>query len=205
MRRVVLLFIAILTLSGTASAQFDLSKALGSLLGGDTEQSTTTPYDELAEAAPSRSAIMGTWQYKAARLEYLGGNSLAGAAISQLEGVVAAELKRWGVVEGCCSLTLRRNGMAVIATRDALQDCTFMYNTHTAQMQLSVLVDGRSFSIDSYVKMPSNRMAILLDAKDVMDMVLKLQPELANNSSVVAVKSILDNFSDIYISIIFVR
>ena len=66
----------------TASAQFDLGKALGGLLGAAaTPQPTVSPYDEIRDNAPARSKILGTWQYKTASLEYLGSNALAAVAL----------------------------------------------------------------------------------------------------------------------------
>lgn len=206
------LFVAIVVLCGLivvpteASAQFDLSRALGSLLGGGAQQTaTTTPYTELAEKAPAKSRILGTWQYKTASMEYLGNNPLADVAIKQLESLALAELKRRGIVEGCCSLTLRRNGMAVIATLDAVQDMTYKYNEDSARMDISTTVGNSSYSAKGYVKMSSDRLVVLVDARDILNGVVKASPELASNQSVVMARSLLENFSDIYIGVIFER
>ena len=202
----VMLVASVMLFSIEASAQFDLSRALGSLLGSSTQtEDAPNPYDAIAEAAPSKSRILGTWQYKTASMEYLGNNQLAGAAISQLEGFALGELKKMGVVEGCCSLTLRRNGMAVISTLDALQEGSFTYDETSARVTATTMSGGESFSFDGYIKMVSENLVVLIDARDVLDAMVKASPELATNQSVVMARAVLDSFTDIYIGVIFKR
>lgn len=202
----VMLVASVVLFSTEASAQFDLSRALGSLLGSSTQtEDAPNPYDAIVEAAPAKSRIMGTWQYKTASMEYLGNNALASAAISQLEGFALGELKKMGVVEGCCSLTLRRNGMAVVSTLDALQEGSFTYDEATARVTAATTVGGNTFNFNGYVKIASENLVVLIDARDVLDAMVKASPELATNQSVVMARTVLDNFTDIYIGVIFKR
>lgn len=198
----------VLLLPAEASAQFDLGKALGQLLGQSSQtpsEDAPTPYDRLKESAPAKSKLMGTWQYKEAAIEYLGDNPLADAALKSIEGYGLAELKKLGVVEGCCSLTLRRNGLAVVATRDALQEGTFTYNESDA----SLLIEGKygttSYRADGYVKIVGGRLIVMVDAHDVVREILRSSPELATDQTVVATKALLENFGDVYISVMWVR
>ena len=46
---------------------------------------------------------------------------------------------------------------------------------------------------------------MLVDARDILNGVVKASPELASNQSVVMARSLLENFSDIYIGVIFER
>ena len=190
------------------SAQFDLGKALGQLLGGSATtpaDDVPTPYDRLRENAPAKSKLMGTWQYKGATIEYLGDNPLADAALKSVEGYGIAELKKLGVVEGCCSLTLRRNGLAVVATRDALQEGTFTYDESDASVVISSEYGGNKYSSDGYVKIVNDRLIVMVDARDVMSEVLRTSPELATNQSVATMKTLLDSFGDVYVSVMFER
>ena len=110
-----------------------------------------------------------------------------------------------GVVEGCCSLTLRRNGMAIISTLDALQEGSFTYDETSARVTATTMSGGETFSFDGYIKMVSENLVVLIDARDVLDAMVKASPEIATNQSVVMARAVLDSFTDIYIGVIFKR
>jgi hypothetical protein len=189
-----------------ASAQFDLGKALGQLLGAPAQDtSKPSPYDEIRSTAPARSKTLGTWQYKSATLQYLGDNPLAEMALSQLEGYGLAELRKHGIIEGCCSLTLRRNGMAVLSTRDALQDGTINYDETTSGMTLSTVIDGETYNAKGYLRIVSERLLVMIDARDVLKMLIKNYPELATDQTYIMAQGVLQSFGDIYLTIVFIR
>lgn len=208
-RFVALLILALLcavVAPSEASAQFDLGKALGQLLGASAQDtSKPSPYDEIRSTAPARSKTLGTWQYKSATLQYLGDNPLAEMALSQLEGYGLAELRKHGIIEGCCSLTLRRNGMAVLSTRDALQDGTINYDETTSGMTLSTVIDGETYNAKGYLRIVSERLLVMIDACDVLKMLIKNYPELATDQTYIMAQGVLQSFGDIYLTIVFIR
>ena len=208
-RFVALLILALLcavVAPSKASAQFDLGKALGQLLGAPAQDtSKPSPYDEIRSTAPARSKTLGTWQYKSATLQYLGDNPLAEMALSQLEGYGLAELRKHGIIEGCCSLTLRRNGMAVLSTRDALQDGTINYDETTSGMTLSTVIDGETYNAKGYLRIVSERLLVMIDARDVLKMLVKNYPELATDQTYIMAQGVLQSFGDIYLTIVFIR
>ena len=208
-RFVALLILALLcavVAPSEASAQFDLGKALGQLLGAPAQDtSKPSPYDEIRSTAPARSKTLGTWQYKSATLQYLGDNPLAEMALSQLEGYGLAELRKHGIIEGCCSLTLRRNGMAVLSTRDALQDGTINYDETTSGITLSTVIDGETYNAKGYLRIVSERLLVMIDARDVLKMLIKNYPELATDQTYIMAQGVLQSFGDIYLTIVFIR
>lgn len=208
-RFVALLILALLcavVAPSEVSAQFDLGKALGQLLGAPAQDtSKPSPYDEIRSTAPARSKTLGTWQYKSATLQYLGDNPLAEMALSQLEGYGLAELRKHGIIEGCCSLTLRRNGMAVLSTRDALQDGTINYDETTSGMTLSTVIDGETYNAKGYLRIVSERLLVMIDARDVLKMLVKNYPELATDQTYIMAQGVLQSFGDIYLTIVFIR
>lgn len=208
-RFVALLILALLcavVAPSEASAQFDLGKALGQLLGAPAQDtSKPSPYDEIRSTAPARSKTLGTWQYKSATLQYLGDNPLAEMALSQLEGYGLAELRKHGIIEGCCSLTLRRNGIAVLSTRDALQDGTINYDETTSGMTLSTVIDGETYNAKGYLRIVSERLLVMIDARDVLKMLVKNYPELATDQTYIMAQGVLQSFGDIYLTIVFIR
>ena len=195
-----------LGVSTEASAQIDFGKALNNLLNeAATVQSTPDHYAKLRESAPSKGKILGTWQYQSARVEYLGANPVAQVAIPQLESVVASELKRKGIVEGCCSLTLNRRGTAVVGTRDLVFEGSYKYDQSTAQVNASYVYDNHTYSGSGYVKLSSSRLMVLIDMRDVLRELAVMSPSLAKDENFLLVKSVVDSFGDIYLSVLFQR
>lgn len=189
-----------------ARAQFDLGRLLGSLVKQPEEQAATPDaYQLLAEQAPVRSELLGTWQYLAARVEHLGNNPLASAALSQSEALISAELKNRGIVEGCCSLTLRRNGVAVVGTLDHVFEGRYSYDDDTAQTTVSMCSGSTEYSVDGYVKFISGRLVVMIDIKDLLREVVKSDPTLATNETFIMLRSVLDSFGDTYLSVMFTR
>lgn len=210
MKRLMLMGVAVVAMllgcGVEARAQFDLGRLLGSLVQQPEEQ-TATPdaYQLLAEQAPARSELLGTWQYLAARVEHLGNNPLASAALSQSEALISAELKNRGIVEGCCSLTLRRNGVAVVGTLDHVFEGRYSYDGDTAQTTVSMCSGSTEYSVDGYVKFISGRLVVMIDIKDLLREVVKSDPSLATNETFIMLRSVLDSFGDTYLSVMFTR
>lgn len=204
------LFIAILCVVGLgisteASAQIDLGKALGALINeaSSTVQSTPDYYAKLRESAPAKGKIVGTWQYRSARVEYLGANPVVQVAMPQLETLIDSELKREGVVEGCCSLTINRKGTATISAGNLKYDGSYTYDQSTAKAKASYVIDNHTYNISGYLKLSSSRLMVLIDIRDVLRELTYLSPKLANDENFLMVKGVVDSFGDIYLSVLF--
>lgn len=210
MRRVLITIFSVVGLSllsvAEASAQIDFGKALGTLLNeAQQAQPTENPYAKIKANAPARSKILGSWHYLSARVEYLGINSLAQVAIPQLESFVLSELKRNGIVEGCCSLTLNRNGVAVIGTLDTLYEGEYTYDPATAKVKATYIYNGRKYAMGGYLRLVSSRLAVLIDMRDILRELLAVRPSLATDENFLMVKGVVDSFGDIYVSVLFNR
>ena len=210
MRRVLITIFSVVGLSllsvAEASAQIDFGKALGTLLNeAQQAQPTENPYAKIKANAPARSKILGSWHYLSARVEYLGINSLAQVAIPQLESFVLSELKRNGIVEGCCSLTLNRNGVAVIGTLDSLYEGKYTYDPTSAKFKATYIYNNREYAMGGYLKFVSSRLAVLIDMRDILRELLAVRPSLATDENFIMVKGVVDSFGDIYVSVLFNR
>ena len=208
MRRFIFVILCVIGLGVTteASAQIDLGRALGTLLNeAAAVQTAPDHYAKLRENAPAKSKILGTWHYLSARVEYLGINSLASVAIPQLETFVLSELKRNGIVEGCCSLTLNRSGVAVIGTLDTLYEGRYTYDQTSAKVKATYIYNNRTYSVSGYLKPVSTRIAVLIDMRDILRELLVIRPNLATDENFLMVKGVVDSFGDIYLSILFNR
>ena len=210
MRRVLITIFSVVGLSllsvAEASAQIDFGKALGTLLNeAQQAQPTENPYAKIKANAPARSKILGSWHYLSARVEYLGINSLAQVAIPQLESFVLSELKRSGIVEGCCSLTLNRNGVAVIGTLDSLYEGKYTYDPTSAKFKATYIYNNREYAMGGYLRFVSSRLAVLIDMRDILRELLAVRPSLATDENFIMVKGVVDSFGDIYVSVLFSR
>lgn len=210
MRRVLITIFSVVGLSllsvAEASAQIDFGKALGTLLNeAQQAQPTENPYAKIKANAPARSKILGSWHYLSARVEYLGINSLAQVAIPQLESFVLSELKRNGIVEGCCSLTLNRNGVAVIGTLDSLYEGKYTYDPTSAKFKATYIYNNREYAMGGYLRFVSSRLVVLIDMRDILRELLAVRPSLATDENFIMVKGVVDSFGDIYVSVLFNR
>ncbi len=202
----VILCVVGLGVSTEASAQIDLGKALGTLLNeAAAVQSAPDHYATLRENAPTKGKVLGSWHYLSARVEYLGVNSLASMAIPQLETFVLAELKRNGIVEGCCSLTLNRNGVAVIGTLDQVYEGNYSYDQATAKIKATYTYNNHTYKVSGYLKTVSSRIAVLIDMRDILRELAVIRPSLAKDENFIMIKSVVDSFGDIYLSVLFGR
>lgn len=205
------LFFAILCVVGLgvsteASAQIDLGKALGALINEAANvQSTPDYYAKLRESAPAKSKIAGTWKYLSARVEYLGANSVAQVAVPQLEAFIASELKRNGVVEGCCKVTINRDGTAKITAGDAEYKGSYTYDQSTAKVKASYQHTSHTYKVSGYLKLSSSRLMVLIDMRDVLREITVLSPDLAKDENFLMVKGVVDSFSDLYLSVLLTK
>lgn len=208
------LFFAILCVMGLgvtteASAQVDLSKALDSFINSVSTSAAqlvptvTDHYAVLRENAPTKSKVVGSWQYLSSRVEYLGSNYLASVAIPQLESIVSTELRSNGIVEGCCSLTLNRRGSAVVATRTDKFEGDYTYDVSKAKFQATYVYDNHTYKVSGYLKMVKSRLCVLVNMRDILRELMVYYPSLANDENYILIKSIVDSFGDLYLSILF--
>ena len=144
MRRVLMVvvcaIVGIVALPTSASAQFDLSK-IGGMLGGSSSSSDhrTSPYKVLAENAPKKSEVLGEWRYNDFKLEYLGTNSFATAAIGQVEGYAREELMAAGITPGCFTITLHKSGKGSFSYGDYVFEGSYTYDSSKARFEASAL------------------------------------------------------------------
>ena len=199
-----LVVVGVVTPATEASAQFDLSRALNSLLGGAPAaegQPTKSGYELLAESAPQLSKITGVWLYHSVGLENLSVNPLADIAIPQVEAYLLAELRGARVSAGFYGLTVRRNGVVYLSYGDEIYDGKFTYNADDASLTLSTKIEGVPVSVDGYLKIEDGRLVVLLDANALLSALVKAFPEYRTDQTVVSAQSILKNFTGVYIAL----
>lgn len=250
MRKVVHLAVVVavaVMLPATASAQFDLSRALGAFFGaitkteqtekkeqaeqtkeqtkGQTEQTEQTkpetqrpqqnpfemlqqlqqqqqpqksPFEILAENAPSARLLQGSWLYSDAGAEYLGVNPLADMAIAQAEQYAKSRIVAAGIKPGSFSVTLRRNGTGTITFGERTLSGRYVYNAENATIIISGTINNVAVSVSGYVRYADGNLDILVEATSALDALLKVYPELATDQTVQMVSGMLSSFPGVY-------
>lgn len=193
----------------TASAQFNISNALNALFGGSkkTEQQVEqkSPYQLIAEAAPTSRDIVGVWTYDSADAEYLGSNQLANLAISQVKGVALSKLESYGITKGSFKVQIRRNGTGTITMGDKTLSGNYDYNPTTGAILFTGKVNGVSLSCNGFLKMKSGKLVVMVDADDAISAFKQAYPEYANHQLIQTLGGVLASFSDIYGAIYLTR
>ena len=206
MKRLVLLLslsFAFVLLPFSASAQFDLSKAFGALLGSADNTAQQDPLKAIAEAAPSSRDVVRTWAYERLYFEFLGNNPLAEVALQQLDSTVQAALKREGIVSGAFTLTLRRNGTGFIMRDGNALDGEYKYNEEKGRVEFSVLVNGTKYPCGGLFKLKDENLVFMVDAGDIFDIYLNESPQYSNDPTALSIKGVLDSFPGVFISLDF--
>lgn len=205
-----MLVMGVVALPTSASAQLDLSK-IGGLFGTRSQQpvAKVSPYKTLAENAPLKSEIVGTWRYSNLDLEYLGTNTFADAALSQVECVACEELRMAGVTPGSFTITLGKSGKGSIAYGDYAYNGSYTYDSSNARFELSATADnGAAIKCGGFIKKVNGNLVVMLDAKDALGAFKTILPELAtmgDGSTFEMIYGVVQSFPGIYISMHYTK
>ncbi len=182
-----------------ASAQFNLGKALNSLLGNDDEPSR---YETLKTNAPQQKSMLGTWYYASAKVEYFGNNVLADYAIDQLDDVAQSLLKDYGVDAGYFSLTLNYSGKITGTMGYDSLSGKYTYDKNNASVNLAVVIEGVDVVCSGYVEQYNNRLKFYLNANDVLKAYEKMGIDYSSYAISLA-REVIGQFDDIYFAVSF--
>jgi hypothetical protein len=196
--------VGIVAAPNSAHAQFDLKK-IGNLFSGSSTKKTS-PYKTLAENAPAKSEITGVWTYSNFDLEYLGSNTIADAAIDQVEGFAREELKNGGITAGCFTITLNKSGKASFCYDKYIYEGSYTYDTSNARFVLNATADnGKSISCGGFLTMKYGKFVVMLNAEDAIKAFKTMLPGGEDDEMFVMIENLVANFPGIYISMYYSR
>ena len=201
---VVCAIVGIVALPTSASAQFDLSK-IGGMLGGSSSSpdTRTSPYKVLAENAPAKSEVLGEWRYNDFKLEYLGINSFATAAIGQVEGYAREELTAAGITPGCFTITLHKSGKGSFKYGEYAYVGEYTYDSSNARFELTATAEnGKTLQCGGFLKMEGGNLVVMFKAEDALNAFAAALPESpeGDDSTFDMINGVVQNFPGIYIS-----
>ena len=147
-----------LTVSTTASAQFDLGRILGSVLNGST--STDDIVEGLtgifnADKQATANKIVGTWSYSEPAIVFTSDNLLAKAAskiaANKVESKIQDYLTKYGLKPGALTITFNEDGTFVETLNNkstkgkwSVQDSKLLLTvTGIKQVAITTQIDGK--------------------------------------------------------------
>lgn len=196
-----LLIMGLWMLPTEASAQFNLGKLFNSIVGDDDEPSR---YDKLADSAPAYDALLGTWYYSSAKIDYFGDSMVAEYAIDELDDVAQDFLDAYDIEAGYFKITIKRNGDIVGTMGDESMTGDFVYNKSKAGVTLYVTIMDKQIKCDGYVEQYNNRMKIYIDANDILSAYKSLGIDY-NSSAIDLAYQVVSKFDDIMVAVTFTR
>ena len=190
--------VAVALVPTTASAQFNLSRLLGGIQKVATQQThETDPYQRLAEAAPSSYTLNGNWTYQSASFSYLGTSPLAEIAIQQIEPIVASMLQQLNITPGSVKLRLN-GGKGTITQGDRKLDGSYVYVRSKAAITAETTLDGKTVKASGYVRYEAGELIIMLDARELINAITAIMPELKQDQNIVLLETLLKDLKDVY-------
>ena len=183
-----------LTVSTTASAQFDLNGVLGSVLNGST--STDDIVEGLtgifnADKQATANKIIGTWSYSEPAIVFTSDNLLAKAASkiasNKVENKIQEYLTKYGIKPGALTLTFNEDGTFVETLNGksnkgkwSVKDSKLLLTvTGIKQVAITTQIDGKD-------------MQFVTDATKLLNL-FKSMGAKSTNSNIKTVTSLMKN------------
>lgn len=205
MKRILLTLVAAaLCGAGSVSAQFSLSGALNSLLGGSQQQKQTET-TVAADNAPSKRALAAKWTYDSSAVEYRGDNALARMAVSSLRDQLADVYAKAGLTKGCGTIQFKSNGTAQAVMQGHKIDGRYDYDASTGRITLRATVEGREVECSGYVALSGGRLTLILDLNEALKAFKRAFPEMADHQYVRSVAPIVESVPGIYAGGVFTK
>lgn len=183
----------------TASAQFNLSRLLGGLSKvANAQTEKEDPYQRLAEAAPSSYTLNGNWTYQSASFSYLGSSPLADIAIAQIDPIITNTLKQLSITPGSVKLRLN-GGKGTITQGDHVLEGSYVYTRSKAAIVAETTLDGKTVKASGYVRYESGELTVLLDARELINAMTTIMPELRKDQNILLVETLIKDLKDVYV------
>lgn len=196
---IVLALSALAFVMGEVQAQFSLSGALDALTGGSKSQtSQPSPAERFAAGAPAARQIVARWVYDSAAIEYIGDNSLARMGVEAARGKLAEAYAKAGIVKGCGSVQLRRNGTFSAVSGDFAVDGRYGYDPKSGRIVFDAAVGGERVECGGYIALAGERLTVLLDLDEALAIAKRLYPQLTSDQSLAGIAALVEALPGIY-------
>lgn len=132
MKKIVLLFAALIVMCGSASAQFNIINTL--------KDAATQVIDEVTGGKATEIMLPGTWNYSEPSIKLVSQNTLADVAANAAMKTMSAKLQKAynyvGIKKGACSYTFNTDGTFTAKLGKRTLSGTYTYDAATHAIEL---------------------------------------------------------------------
>ena len=189
MKRVILIVVALFTLSSSISAQ-----SLKDLL----KQGATELLDEVTGGKSTELLLVGTWNYDAPAMQLDSENELANLAGNALTSSLSSKLQKAydivGIKQGSCTFTFKQDNTftALLGKRTLSGTYTYDAESHTVELNFSSLLKLGTMKGNVYLE--GETLKLVFDCPRLISFVKTLGAKVSMLSSVTAV---LDSYDSV--------
>lgn len=171
MKRLIMLFVVLATMCGTASAQGNLLDAL--------KGAATGLVDEVTGGKATQMMLPGSWSYSSPALRLVSDNMLsnvASSAVTQgIESKLSTVYQGVGIKPGSCSYTFNNDGSftAVISKHNLSGTYTYDATSHVIELKYSTKLLNLG-TMKGYAYIDGAALELVFDCSKILNFVTKL-------------------------------
>lgn len=199
MKKIIVLFVAMACLTGSAYAQSGL---LGALKGAATDL-----LDKATDGKATELLLPGTWKYQEPAIKLVSDNALAdaaaNAAMSSLESKLQTAYNYVGIKAGSCSYTFNEDGTfsATLGKRTLSGTYTYDATTHAIELKYSSKLLNLG-TMTGYAYLNGTSLDLVFDCSGLMSFLTKLGSKVSVLNSIT---SLFENYDQMMVGYNFAK
>lgn len=144
-----------------------------------------------------------TWVYSAPQIVYSGNSSMATVAIAALRTQMPDIAKTLGLNAGSDSVAFLGDGTAAMTNGENKASVPYMYDPATGYVSFTLTRNGTTEAFPATATAKDGVLTVLFDAETTIATLLRMAPELKDNSSLLIIKAVVDKYPGIKIGATF--
>ena len=144
-----------------------------------------------------------TWVYSAPQIVYSGNSSMATVAIAALRTQMSDIAKTLGLNAGSDSVAFLGDGTAAMTNGENKASVPYMYDPATGYVSFTLTRNGTTEAFPATATAKDGVLTVLFDAETTIATLLRMAPELKDNSSLLIIKAVVEKSPGIKIGATF--
>lgn len=198
MRKIILLFSALICLSHQEVAAQSFTDLLKGLMGSSTQ---TAPASK--PVFPSDSELIGRWVYKSLDMEYLGSDALASMAVTAAKSQLSSLATKFDIASGRDYIDIERR-KATVVSGERKGEARYTYIPSTGQMIITAEHNKQKYTITAWVTVREDGIAVMFKAVELVA-IASTTKQYQENTTLQALGSLVNNYPEIRIGAILAR
>lgn len=155
------------------------------------------------ELLTAEQLTASTWVYSAPQIVYSGNSSMATVAIAALRTQMPDIAKTLGLNAGSDSVAFLGDGTAAMTNGENKASVPYMYDPATGYVSFTLTRNGTTEAFPATATAKDGVLTVLFDAETTIATLLRMAPELKDNSSLLIIKAVVDKYPGIKIGATF--